>query len=361
MAKSFSRLPPLPSLRDFIHMYKLRAKKVLSQNFLMDLNLTRKIVRQAGIKDSDAVVEVGPGPGGITRSILETNCKRLDVIEIDHRFIPALQLLAEASDSRLFIHHKDVLKTNIGNIWQKAGIKPSSWIDEPPPLHIIGNLPFNISTPLIIKFLYEISEHIGPWSFGRVQTTLTFQKEVAERLCGIIDSDERSRISIMAQYLTQPKILFNIPGSCFVPKPEVDATVVRFVPRIEPLIKCSFKLVEKFCRQVFHYRRKYVLASIKTLYPKELGNSLGHEVLSKTRIDPTIQCTKLGVEQFAEMCLVYEEQCQRHPGLFLYDHVKPKPLDELAKLPNALPPVYKFSTKISSEGVSLSSFDSVFR
>uniref|UniRef100_A0A0M3HP76 rRNA adenine N(6)-methyltransferase n=1 Tax=Ascaris lumbricoides TaxID=6252 RepID=A0A0M3HP76_ASCLU len=91
MAKSFSRLPPLPALRDFIHMYKLNAKRILSQNFLMDMNLTRKIVRAAGIEEGDRVVEIGPGPGGITRAILEAGCERLDVIEIDKRFIPPLQ------------------------------------------------------------------------------------------------------------------------------------------------------------------------------------------------------------------------------------------------------------------------------
>jgi dimethyladenosine transferase 1 len=146
-----TKLPPLPALRDFIHMYRLRAKKILSQNYLMDMNLTRKIARQAGNLEGAHVVEVGPGPGGITRAILEENCRRLDVIEIDHRFLPPLEHLAEASDHRLHVHHANVLKTDIGNIWSDAGVAKCSWMDDPPPLHIIGNLPFNIASPLIIK------------------------------------------------------------------------------------------------------------------------------------------------------------------------------------------------------------------
>ncbi|KAK5967277.1 rRNA adenine N(6)-methyltransferase, partial [Trichostrongylus colubriformis] len=158
MATNFSRLPPLPPLRDFIHMYRLRAKKVLSQNYLMDMNLTRKIVRMAGVQPGDWVCEVGPGPGGITRAILEAECERLDVVEIDHRFIPPLELLAEASDDRLRIHRADVLKTDIGDLWSDGGSQEASqWAEPPPPMHVIGNLPFNIASPLIIKLLRDMS------------------------------------------------------------------------------------------------------------------------------------------------------------------------------------------------------------
>ncbi|VDD94202.1 unnamed protein product [Enterobius vermicularis] len=309
MAKSFSRLPPLPALRDFIHMYQIRARKILSQNFLMDLNITRKIVKQAGIKSEDHVIEVGPGPGGITRSLLETGCKRLDVIEIDRRFMPALE--------ECFVNcHTDVLKLDMGDIWNKCAVEPHLWHEDPPPLHIIGNLPFNVSTPLIIKLLNQMSERGGPWSFGRVKATLTFQLEVGKRLCSVIDSEERSRISVMAEYLTHRKILFTISGSCFVPKPKVDAAVVQFVPRVEPLIKSSFKVILKTCRHLFHYRQKYVIRCIKTLYPEPLANSLAHEVLSRCRIDPTIPCYKLGVEQISDICRIYEEQCYRYTIIF---------------------------------------------
>ncbi|VDM46073.1 unnamed protein product [Toxocara canis] len=357
MAKSFSRLPPLPALRDFIHIYKLHAKKILSQNFLMDMNITRKIVRSACISDGDRVVEIGPGPGGITRAILETGCDRLDVIEIDKRFIPPLQHLAEASESRLFIHHGDALKTDVGAIWQASGTSRASWHGPPPCLHVIGNLPFHVASPLIIKYLREMHNRTGPWSYGRVPLTLTFQMEVARRICGPIDSDFRSRENVAFQHF----YVFFFSGSCFVPKPKVNVGVVRFIPRIEPLIKSSFEVVEKICRHIFHYRQKFVIRGVRTLYPETLAASLSHELLSTCRIDPSIISIKLGIEQFADMCYVYEKQCERYPGLFLYDCSRPsRTLEELCRLPDALPPAHSFRD-LPSAGVSLSRSETIFR
>ncbi|VBB33205.1 unnamed protein product, partial [Acanthocheilonema viteae] len=236
MATNFSRLPPLPSLKNFLYAYRLRAKKILSQNYLMDMNLTRKIVRQAEVKQGDCVVEIGPGPGSITRAILETNCRRLDVVEIDHRFIPPLEVLKEASEERMFIHRGDILKTDLEQIWSQAGVERIAWEEDRLPMaHIIGNLPFNIASPLIIKFLREMLYRQGPWSFGRVPLLLTFQMEVAERLCAPIDSPFRARISIMSAFISEPKLLFQIPGRCFVPPPKVNVGVVRFIPRQDPL------------------------------------------------------------------------------------------------------------------------------
>ncbi|KAK6731011.1 hypothetical protein RB195_007463 [Necator americanus] len=416
MATSFSRLPPLPPLRDFIHMYRLRAKKVLSQNYLMDMNLTRKIVRSAGVQPGDWVCEVGPGPGGITRAILESSCDRLDVVEIDKRFIPPLEHLAEAAEDRLHIHHGDVLKTNIGEFWSKeVGNRCREWNDNPPPMHIIGNLPFNIASPLIIKLLKDMSYRSNVWRFGRVPLTLTFQMEVAKRICSPIDDDARSRLSIMAQYLTEPKLLFTIPGTCFVPPPEVNVGVVRFLPRAQPLINVPFEVVEKLCRQVFHYRQKYIIKGLKTLYPKELyilrlasevefwvmctnsfvdmkgyfitlrffcwlgrsaaetaqdinaiwaeesttestiADEMAHQLLKACRVNPKASSVQLGVEEFADLASGYEKQCQEMPGLFPYDYIKPKRTVEiLAKTANALPPTNPFLVeKMPGEGIRL--------
>ncbi|CAL2029455.1 unnamed protein product [Caenorhabditis brenneri] len=336
------RLPPLPALRDFIHMYRLRAKKILSQNYLMDMNITRKIAKQAKVKENDWVVEIGPGPGGITRAILEAGASRLDVVEIDNRFIPPLQHLAEAAGSRMFIHHEDALRTEIGDIWKNEPNRPSSvdWHSPNlPAMHVIGNLPFNIASPLIIKYLRDMSYQRGIWQYGRVPLTLTFQLEVAKRLCSPIACDTRSRISIMAQYVTEPKMVFQISGSCFVPRPQVDVGVVRFVPRKTPLVKTSFEILEKLCRQVFHYRQKYVEKGLKTLYPPELENELADELFKKCRVDPTTTSIRLGIEQFADLAEGYNEQCIRYPGLFLYDYTnKQHNLENLSKEPNALPP-----------------------
>ncbi|EYB90211.1 hypothetical protein Y032_0222g2614 [Ancylostoma ceylanicum] len=365
MATNFSRLPPLPPLRDFIHMYRLRAKKILSQNYLMDMNLTRKvhslqIVRGAGVEPGDWVCEVGPGPGGITRAILETGCDRLDVVEIDQRFIPPLEHLAEAAEDRLHIHHADVLKTNIGDLWGKEGAGRSvEWSDEPPPMHIIGNLPFNIASPLIIKLLKDMSYRRDAWRFGRVPLTLTFQMEVAKRICSPIDDDARARISIMAQYLTEPKILFRIPGSCFVPRPEVDVGVVRFVPRIQPLISAPFEVVEKLCRQVFHYRQKHMIKGLKTLYPKEIADEMAHQLLKDCRVNPKAPSVQLGIEEFADLAAGYEKQCRDMPGLFPYDYIKPnRTVALLAKTAEALPPTNPFKVeKMPEEGIRLAEAD----
>uniref|UniRef100_A0A915B0K3 rRNA adenine N(6)-methyltransferase n=1 Tax=Parascaris univalens TaxID=6257 RepID=A0A915B0K3_PARUN len=270
--------------------------------------------------------------------------------------------LAEASDSRLHVHHADALKTDIGAIWQASATESTSWDDAPPRLHVVGNLPFHIASPLIIKYLREMHTRTSAWSYGRVPLTLTFQMEVARRICAPIDSDARARISIMSMFVSEPKILFEIPGSCFVPKPKINVGVVRFIPRIEPLIKCAFEVVEKICRHIFHYRQKYLIKCVRTLYPESLAESLSHELLSVCRVDPSTISIKLGVEQFADICYAYEEQCKRYPGLFLYDYTRPsRTLDELSRLPDASPPSYIFREDVPPAGISLSNSENVFR
>jgi len=359
MAVSRSRLPSLPALRDFIQMYRLSAKKVMSQNYLMDMNLTRKIARSAGNLTGCTVLEVGPGPGGITRAILESDCERLDVVEIDGRFLPALNHLAEASQGRLHVHKGNILKFNVEDLWRKTGIKRREWFDAMPDLHLIGNLPFNIATPLIIKCLRQIADRTGPWAFGRVPLTLTFQWEVASRISGPIDSPERSRLSIVSQYLTESKTLFRIPGKCFTPQPEIDVGVVQLIPRKDPLIKAPFEVVEKVARNLFRFRQKYIIKGVKTLFPKEWADEMAREILATCRISPSTTSIRLGVDEFADIVYVYEEQCRKHPGLFLFDDTQPhkQNMDELSRLPDAIPRRYPFGKRdLPSEGVSLADF-----
>ncbi|EYB90209.1 hypothetical protein Y032_0222g2614 [Ancylostoma ceylanicum] len=197
------------------------------------------------------------------------------------------------------------------------------------------------------------------WRFGRVPLTLTFQMEVAKRICSPIDDDARARISIMAQYLTEPKILFRIPGSCFVPRPEVDVGVVRFVPRIQPLISAPFEVVEKLCRQVFHYRQKHMIKGLKTLYPKEIADEMAHQLLKDCRVNPKAPSVQLGIEEFADLAAGYEKQCRDMPGLFPYDYIKPnRTVALLAKTAEALPPTNPFKVeKMPEEGIRLAEAD----
>jgi len=365
MQKIVNHVPDLLSLRDLIKMYRLEARRVLSQNYLMDMNLTKKIVRKAGNLVDKYVLEVGPGPGGITRAILETPCRRLDVVEIYRRFIPALEHL-QSNDKmgRLHIHNENILKTEIEPIWENAGLKILPWLNNDlPSAHIIGNLPFNIATPLLIRFLRDISERRGPWSFGRVPLTLTFQSEVARRIVGEIDSETRSRIGVMAQYLTTPKLLFEIPGKNFVPSPEVNVGVVTFVPRQDPLIHLPFSLVDKVVRQAFHLRNKYVIKSFQTLYPKDVSLELAHDLLKHCRVDPKTLSARIGIEDFADICQYYNEQCKTYPGLFLYERCRPLNTMEILKDdPSPFPPEYKFSSALNlREGISLAQFDKNFQ
>ena len=163
-------------------------------------------------------------------------------------------MLNEASGGKMRIFHGDVLRFDMDNIFpETAGV---AWSDLPPNLHIVGNLPFSVSTPLIIRWLESISVREGPWRRGRVRLTLTFQKEIAERMTAPTMNNQRCRLSVMTQYLCHVQHRFTIPGKAFVPPPEVDVGVVHLVPRVEPLIAQPFKLVEKVMRHVFHYRPK---------------------------------------------------------------------------------------------------------
>ncbi|KAG8435101.1 hypothetical protein GDO86_013161 [Hymenochirus boettgeri] len=283
------RLPPLPTIREIIKLYNLRAEKHLSQNFLLDLKLTDKIVRKSGHLQNAYICEVGPGPGGITRSILNAGAEELLVVEKDTRFIPGLKMLNEASNGKVRIVHGDILTYRMDRSF--PGHLRKHWEEEPPNIHIIGNLPFSVSTPLIIKWFEQIANRDGPFKYGRTQMTLTFQKEVAERLTASTRSPQRSRLSIMSQYLCSVKNCFTIPGRAFVPKPEVDVGVVKFTPLIRPQIEQPFKLVEKVVRCVFQFRRKYCHRGVSILFPEEKRLKFTEHMLMSADVDPSLRQT----------------------------------------------------------------------
>ncbi|XP_072265493.1 dimethyladenosine transferase 1, mitochondrial [Pyxicephalus adspersus] len=314
---SLYRLPPLPTIKEIIRLYNLRAQKQLSQNFLLDMKLTDKIVRKAGNLKGAYVCEVGPGPGGITRAILNSGVEELLVVEKDTRFIPGLKMLNEASFGKTRIVHGDILTYRLDRSFPKHLKK--EWEDDPPNVHIIGNLPFNVSTPLIIKWFEAISERTGPFYYGRTQMTLTFQQEVAERLKASVGNKQRSRLSIMAQYLCDVELCFTIPGRAFVPKPEVDVGVVHFTPLKKPKIEQPFKLVEKVVQNVFQYRRKYCHHGLSMLFPEDQRKELTNKILKLANVEPTLRSTELTIKHFRDLCFVYRELCDNDPQLLAYN------------------------------------------
>ncbi|XP_014671770.1 PREDICTED: dimethyladenosine transferase 1, mitochondrial-like [Priapulus caudatus] len=311
------RLPPLPTISDLVRLYRLRAQKQLSQNFLMDMNLTDKIVKAAGPLKNGYVCEVGPGPGGITRSILKVGAKLCVVVEKDRRFLPGLQLLGDSVEGRLRIIHGDMLRYSGENLFPANSI--TEWNSDPPNVHLIGNLPFNVSLPLLVQWLHHMSNHTGPFTYGRTKMTLTFQKEVAQRIVAQINEPNRCRLSVMCQYLCYVKHRFTIPGKAFVPKPDVDVGVVHLVPRIHPRIAHPFKMVEKVVRSVFHFRQKKCKRGIAILFPRE-RTDLVEEVSRYSGIDPTSRPFQLTVEEYARICDVYANICSREPGIYEYEY-----------------------------------------
>ncbi|XP_072397759.1 dimethyladenosine transferase 1, mitochondrial [Diabrotica undecimpunctata] len=318
------RLPPLPTIRDLVKLYRLRALRQLSQNFLMDERITDKIVRSAGPLTNHYVCEIGPGPGGITRSILKRNPRKLIVVEKDPRFLPTLELLQECG--------KDVtdMKIEIADIRTydlKRGFEGApkmEWQHAPPPVHLIGNLPFSVSTNLIIRYLQSVSEKTSAWHYGRSSMTLTFQKEVGERMVAPIMDKQRCRLSVICQMWCDVQYKFTIPGKAFVPKPDVDVAVMTLVPLKYPLVKLPFKLVEKVLRNIFNMRQKYCIRGTERLFPEDKRKELGNKLLQLAEVDPTTRPFQISNEEFVRIFYAYNLLCEENPGLENYDSRAPK-------------------------------------
>lgn len=264
--------PSLPPLRDVIEQYDLGAKKSLGQHFLLDLNMTRKIARAADITERDTVLEIGPGPGGLTRALLEAGA-RVIAIERDSRCIEALSELIPAFDGRLVIHEGDALSVNEKDV-----------IGDGRPVKIVANLPYNISTELLIKWLKAGN---SLWS----KMALMFQKEVADRILASPGSKTYGRLSVIAQAASTPSRAFNLAARAFTPPPKVDSTVVLFEPAHETFTEIA--ALERITQAAFSQRRKMVRSSLKPI----LGTALG-ERLADVGIIETQRAEELTVEQF---------------------------------------------------------------
>ncbi|XP_055629438.1 dimethyladenosine transferase 1, mitochondrial [Toxorhynchites rutilus septentrionalis] len=319
-AKSGARLPPLPTIRDLVRLYKLRAIKQLSQNFLMDERLTNKIVKAAGNINDNYVLEVGPGPGGITRSIIRKTPRKLVVVEKDRRFLPTLELLSESSKDflNMEIVNGDILDYRTEQAFPDC--PQHDWFGKRAPVHIIGNLPFAISTRLLINWLREMSLQIGAWSLGRSSLTLTFQKEVAERIVAPILSEQRCRLSVMNQVWSKAELKFIIPGKAFVPKPDVDVGVVTIVPLKTPLTTVHFDVVEKVARHIFSMRQKYCRRGVANLYPPEVREDLTELTFKIADVDPLARSFQLSTEECLRIAEAYNQLVMKHPEVEHYNY-----------------------------------------
>lgn len=322
------RLPPLPTVKDILRMYNIKAQKRLSQNFIMDPRLLDRVARAGGPLDGRYVVEVGPGPGGITRSIFGQNAARCAVIEKDPRFLPSLHLLGEASGGRLDIHMGDVLSFNMANIFPSELRR--DWEEEEPEISVLGNLPFNVSTPLIIRWLSDMASRENIFSYGRVPLTLTFQLEVAQRMLCAPSDKCRSRLSIMCQNWAQMKHQFTIPRDAFMPKPEVDVSLVTFTPLTQPYIDLPFPLVDKIVTTIFQGKQKKLANTLSNLFPKQMSKRFVKEMLYEADLMPTptrnLRPIDLDMNCLRLLCMSYDRIIRANPSLAKFCHRSAKAL-----------------------------------
>jgi 16S rRNA (adenine1518-N6/adenine1519-N6)-dimethyltransferase len=246
---------PAP-IRALLEANGLWAKKSLGQHFLLDLNITRRIVRAAGDIAGQPVIEVGPGPGGLTRALLEAGADPLIAIEKDARFLPVLEPLVDWSEGRLHFVHGDALKIGEAELISRFA-PPFAGEPAPKAAHIVSNLPYNVGTPLLVKWLKA-----GPW---RGPMTLMFQKEVAERICARPGADAYGRLAVLAQARCACAIAFTVPARAFTPPPRVDSAVVRFTDRADAF--ADLDAIENVTAAAFGQRRKTLRAALKQLTP----------------------------------------------------------------------------------------------
>lgn len=275
----------LSPLREVIRRHDLAAKKSLGQNFILDLNLTRRIARAGGSIAGRTVVEVGPGPGGLTRGLLMEGAARVIAVERDSRCLPALAEIAQRYPGQLDVHEGDALEADwrslVGTKGQKAVIA--------------ANLPYNAATTLLVGWL-----ETEPWPPWWDRMVLMFQKEVAERIVAQPGTKDYGRLSVIAQWRSEAHIALTLKPEAFTPPPKVSSAVVVFTPREAPQPACSVKTLGRVTAAAFGQRRKMLRASLKTLVPNP------EELLDAAGISPELRAERLSVRDFAKLALIYE-------------------------------------------------------
>jgi 16S rRNA (adenine1518-N6/adenine1519-N6)-dimethyltransferase len=266
----------LPPLRDVIQRHGLDAKKSLGQNFLFDLNLTQKIARTAGPLDGVTVIEVGPGPGGLTRAILSLGAKKVIAVERDSRCLPALAEIEAHYPGRLEVIEGDALQTAF------EALVPFGEL-----VRIIANLPYNVGTQLLVNWLLP-----KQWPPFWLSMTLMFQKEVGQRIVAEEGDNHYGRLGVLAGWRTVAEMAFDVPPQAFSPPPKVTSTVVHLLPKDKPL-PCDVAKLEKVTEAAFGQRRKMLRQSVKSLG--------GETLLEKAGIDPTRRAETLSVEEFVTL------------------------------------------------------------
>ncbi|SRR6266851_6354097 len=270
----------LPPLREVIARHGIAARRSLGQNFILDLNLTRRIARAAGGLDQGSVIEIGPGPGGLTRALIAEGAAHVVAIERDPRCLAALGELAAVFPGRLEVIEGDAL-----------ALDPAALV--PPPRQIVANLPYNIATALLLRWLDRIGDYES--------LTLMFQREVAERLVALPRSPAYGRLSVIVQWLTLPKILFDVPPGAFVPSPRVTSSIVSLIPRAAPLAPAAKTSLERVTEAAFGQRRKMLRSSLKTL-----GVPVA-PLLAAVGVAPTARAEELSVAEFCALARAFEK------------------------------------------------------
>lgn len=267
-------LDDLPPLREVLAANGLEPKKALGQNFLLDLNLTGRIARQADLKDGLPVVEIGPGPGGLTRALLAHGAPRVVAVEKDPRCLPALYAIADACPGRLTVIEGDALALDLESL---AG----------GPFRVVANLPYNVGTQILLDLVTA-----PQWPPRWRELVLMFQKEVAERIVAREGDDHYGRLGVLCGWRTQAEILFEVSPQAFTPPPKVTSAIVRLTPREDPL-PASLEALERVTQHAFGQRRKMLRQSVKAIG--------GEALLSRAGIDPTRRAETLSVEEFVRL------------------------------------------------------------
>ncbi len=273
----------LPPLRDVISTHGLSAKKRLGQNFLLDLNLTGRIARSAGPVEDHTVIEVGPGPGGLTRALLLEGAARVVAIERDERCIAALREIADHYPGRLTIIEDDATRIDISTI-----------VDG--PTKVVANLPYNVATLLLISWIKS-----SPWPPWYRSLTLMFQKEVADRIVAGPGSKAYGRLGILAQWRMQAHKLFDVDRRAFTPPPKVTSSIVQLVPRETPSPECSTGNLERVTAAAFGQRRKMLRSSLKPI------SADAEDLIRRAGLEPTSRAEQVDIAGFCRLAQILDQ------------------------------------------------------